>query len=105
MRPEVVAGIGLRQLRVNVALNRNQVEYGRAELCDGAAGLVGYVARHGQRLQIDLRRHDGRAETQKHAVLQVGNCLGKDQEVAIAGGAQFAAVAIRMLMDDVIADP
>ena len=67
---EVVAGIGLGQLLAMVAEDGDEVEDGGGEVADGAAFLVGDVARHGEGLEVDLRAHDGGAEVEQHAAFE-----------------------------------
>ena len=69
-----------------------------------AAFLMGDVARHRQGLEINFRPHDRRAEAEQHAAFEPLHRLGEDQEVAVAGLAQRRAVAVGMLVDDVVAD-
>ena len=104
VRAEIVAGIGLGKLVVNIALDRRQIENGSREVADGAAFLVRHIARHGQRFQINFRRHDGRAEAQHHAAFQALDGAREDQEIAIAGRAERRAIAIGMFVQDVVAD-
>src|SRR5579862_6508148 len=71
VRAEIIAGIGLGQLAVNVALNRDQIENGGGEITNLTPGLTRYITSHGQRLEIHLRGHDRRAEAQHHAAFEV----------------------------------
>src|SRR6202034_2010893 len=48
--------------------------------------------------------HDGRAEAQQHAAFEALGRAGEDQEVAITGRAEGRAIAIGMLMQNVVAD-
>ncbi len=73
-------------------------------MADHAPLLVGDVAAHRQRLEINFRRHDRRAEVQQYAAFEGADALGEDEEVVIAGSAQGCAVAIGVLMQDVVAD-
>ena len=89
---------------MDIAADRHQIEDRGGEVADRAALLMRDVAAHGQRLQVDLRRHDRRAEAEHHAAFQPLHRAREDQEIAIAGRAQRRAVAIRMLVQDVVAD-
>src|SRR5439155_18755180 len=46
-----------------------------------------------------------RAEVQQHAAFQPRDALGEDQKIAVAGLPENGAVAVRMLVNDVVADP
>src|SRR5262249_53232869 len=86
------------------ALQRNQVENARTEVTDLAASLMGHIAGHRQRLEVDLRPHHRRAKVQQNTAFQPGDCLGEDQEVLIARLSQRGTVAVGMFVQDVIAD-
>ena len=89
---------------MDIAVDGHQVEHRRGEVADLAALLMRHVARHGQRLQINFGRHDGRAETEQHAAFQALDGAREDQKIAIAGRAEGRAIAIGMLVQDVVAD-
>src|SRR5437879_3094402 len=91
VRTKIVARILLRQLVVHVAVDGNEGEYGGCEVADHAAVLVGDVEGHGEGLQVDFRRHDGRFETEKNAAVETVRCLREDEEVPIACVAQRRA--------------
>src|SRR5260370_42686620 len=101
---EIVAGIALGQFLAMVSQNGHEVEDSGGEMADGAAFLVGDVARHGQRLQVDLWPEDGGREVEQHAPFKALHGAREDQEIAIAGRAEGRAVAVGVLVDDVIAD-
>src|SRR5260370_25688459 len=69
-----------------------------------AARLGGNIAGHGQRFEVDLGGHNGGAEAEQDARLQILNGAGEDQEIAIAGFAGGGAIAVGMLMQNVVAD-
>ena len=104
-RPVVVARVGLGRLVTQVGSQVLQIENGGRELVDLPPVLVSHVAGHRERLQVDFRPHDRGAEVQQHAALQLRDGLGEDQEIAIGSLAQGRAIAVRVLVDDVIAEP
>jgi hypothetical protein len=103
-RPEVIGWIGLRQFSPEVPVNRHQVEDRRREVTDLAAFLVGDIARHGERLEVDLGSHDRRPETEHGPALEAFDRMGEQKEIVIAGRAQRRTVTVRMLMNNVVAD-
>src|SRR5579872_246757 len=105
MRTKIVAWIGLWQLPVIIAMNRDQIENGGSEMLDRPAFAFGHIARHCERFQIYLRPHDRGAETEKDAAFQTLNSAGKDQEIAIARLPERRTVAVGMLVQDIVADP
>src|SRR5712691_7905457 len=66
----VVARIGLRRLLVNVTVQWNEIEHAGREAAYLAAFLPGHVASHRQRLEINFRSHDGRAEVERDAAFE-----------------------------------
>src|SRR4051794_28012626 len=104
VRPEVVAGIGLGKLPAMIALYGYEIEDGGSEAADRAALLQRHISRHGEGFQVDFGTHDGRTEVEKRASLQALDCAREDQEIAITGRAQRRAVAVGMLVYDVVAD-
>src|SRR5215831_17596933 len=104
LRPEVVAGIGLRKFLPVVAVNWYEVEDRRGEVADRAALLNRYVPCHRQGLQIHLRSHDGTAEVQQHTSFQPLDRAGEDQEIPITRRTDGSAVAVGMFVNDVVPD-
>src|SRR5262249_7660211 len=92
-RPIVVARITLRRLLASVPYKRHEVEDARREVTDDPAVLMGDVAGHCQSLEVDLRSHDGRAEIEQDAALQLCHRLREDQEVLVTRRPQSGAVA------------
>src|SRR5512140_1260736 len=79
VRPEVVMRIILARLLVEVSGNLLQVENGGGEFSDFTGFLVGHVAGHGKRLQVDLGSHDGRPKVEQNPALQVLYDMCEDQ--------------------------
>src|ERR1022692_1096691 len=102
--PEVVAGIGFGQFLAMVAQNGDEVEDRGGEVADGAGFPMGHVARHGEGLQVDLRPHDGGTEVEQHAAFEALHGAREDEEIAITGRAERGAVAVGVLVNDVVAD-
>src|SRR4029077_5249558 len=89
---------------VNIALNRHQIENRSRKVPEFPPLLVRHISGHGKGLEINFRRHDGQAATEQCSTLQALNGAGKNQEIAIAGISESSAIAIRMLMQDVVSD-
>src|SRR5262249_50572366 len=100
----VIPRVALGRFLTHVALNRNQVEHSRGEFRNGAAFLMRDISRHGERFQVNLGPHDGGANVQYDPTFEIGYCVGQNQKVAVACSAESGAVAIRVLVNDVIAD-
>ena len=62
------------------------------------------VADHRERLQVDFRAHDGRPEAEHTTAFEPFHGVRENQEIAIAGVAIGRAVAVGMLMRDVVPD-
>src|SRR5688500_5630967 len=104
VRTEVVTGIGPVEFLGNVALDRYKIENGGRESADRAALLMCHVPCHGECLQIDLRGHDRRPEAKHNAAFQSLDTAGKNQEITIARSPQRRSIAVRMLVQNVVAD-
>ena len=104
MGTEEVARVRLRQLLLDVALDRHQVEDRGREVGDRAPLPMRDVTGHGQGLKVDLRSHDRTSEAQQDTALERLDPAGEDQEVAVARGAQRGPVAARVLVEDVVSD-
>src|ERR1700730_17920065 len=100
----VISRIALGRLLTRVPLERDQVEYGRRKVSDLSTFLTRHVAGHRQGLEVDFRSHHGRAEVQQDAAFQPRDRLDEGQEIAIARRPKRGAVAIPMLVNDVVAD-
>src|SRR5690349_12861543 len=79
MRPKIIPWIRLGQLAVDIAGDGNQIEYRRCKIPDLPSLLARHITRHGQRLEINLRSHDGRPEAQHHAALEFLHVTREDQ--------------------------
>src|SRR5205814_2088218 len=95
----VVARIGLRRLGFEVVAEVRQVEDRSRKVRDLASFLPGDVPRHGERLQIHLRAHNGAAEVQEYTALQILDRMREDEEVGVRGRAERSAVAVGVLVD------
>src|SRR5688572_7822458 len=103
-RPVIVLWVGLRRLLPHVAANRYEIEYRSRELTNGSCFLVGDVARHRQRFQINFGPHDGGAEVEHNTAFEPGDRLRQNKEVSVTGLPECGAIAIGMLVNDVVAD-
>src|ERR1039457_493366 len=101
---KVITGIALIQLLVEVAANRHEIEHRGREARYLPSLLTRDIANHRQRLQVNLGTHDGRSEAEHAAALKPLECVRENQKIAIAGVAIGRAVAVGMLMRDVVAD-
>src|SRR5207249_3212206 len=54
--------------------------------------------------EVHFGAHDGGAEVEQDAAFEALDRGGEDEEVAIAGGAQGRAIAVGVLVDDVVTD-
>src|SRR5438105_15202128 len=73
-------------------------------MTDLSSFLVRDIPSHRQGFEVHLGTHHRRAEIQQHSLFQAGNGLGKDQEILITGLAQGGAIAIGMLVYDIVTD-
>src|SRR5579884_4477832 len=83
VRAEIISRIGFRKLAMNVAADGDDIEHGDAEIADLASFGMRGIARHRQRLQEHLRRHDRRPEAQRHSALEILHGARVDQEIEI----------------------
>src|SRR5258708_25794438 len=89
---------------MEVAADGAEIEHCGREIDDHAVMLAGNVADHRQRLEVNLRRHDGRSKAEYAAAFEPLECMGEDQKIAIAGVAIRRAVAVGMLVGNVVPD-
>ena len=100
----IILRVTLGGLFFGVPLDFDQVERRRGKVRDLAAFLMGDVPRHGQRLQVNLRACDRRADVQENPAFELRDGLREDEKVGEAGGPQCGAVAVGMGMNNVAAD-
>jgi hypothetical protein len=62
------------------------------------------IARHRQRLEINLGAHDLRADVQQRAPLQARDAFGVNEKIGVRGLAERRAIAVGVLVDNVVAD-
>src|SRR6185312_771176 len=104
VRAKIVTRIGLLQLMPEIALDRPNIEDSRGEFADGPAMLMRDVPRHRQRFQVNLRTHDGRAEAKNQAAFERLHRVREDKKVPVTRVSECGAIAVRMLVDDVVTD-
>ena len=102
--PVIVMRLDLGKRGVIVGRKVQQIENRGGEMPDGAAFLVRDISGHGQGLEVNFRSHYRGAEVEQHAAFKRFHGFREDQKIAVRGFAEHCAVAIRVLVDDVIAD-
>lgn len=103
-RPVIILRIVLRRLLVKVAADGDQIESGGSEMADLATLLPRDVAGHRKRLQVNLGAHNRRAVVEDRAAFQVFDRLREYQKVSVRAGPERRAVAVGVLVDDVVTE-
>src|SRR5713101_1865584 len=83
VRAKVVARIGLGEFLAVIAVNRPNIKHRSTKMSYLATLLARHIADHGKRLEINLGRHDRRAETQDNSAFQALQRMRKDEKVPI----------------------
>ena len=81
-----------------------KITFGGGEAANGASFEAGDVAGHGERLQIDLRSHDGGADRENHPSIQTFHGAAEQPEIQGRSPAYSRAAKHRVGGDNVVSD-
>ena len=102
--PIVVCRVAFAGLGTEVVGQADHIEDGCGEMCNVFVALMGDIARHGERFEVDLGPHHCTADIEHHATFELCDCVRQNQKVIVTCLPEGSAVTIWVLVDDILAD-